>query len=85
VLVIPVLVQGAVMPSAAELPTPLARLARRNAIELSDARWDCDADRLIRALESDLLEMEAKEGSVPSPSPLQTQADIARLSSAPYP
>jgi hypothetical protein len=69
VLVIPVLVQGAVMPSAAELPMPLARLARRNAIELSDARWDYDADRLIRALESDLPEVEAKEGSVPSPSP----------------
>jgi hypothetical protein len=58
VRVIPVLVQGAVMPDRADLPAPLAGLARRNAIELSDARWDYDAERLIRALESDLSRVE---------------------------
>src|SRR4051812_21100669 len=35
--VIPVLVQDTPMPRAEELPASLARLARRNAIELSDA------------------------------------------------
>ncbi|HEX2027882.1 MAG TPA: toll/interleukin-1 receptor domain-containing protein [Nitriliruptorales bacterium] len=55
VRVVPVLVQGAVMPEPAELPPALAPLARRNAIELSDARWDYDAERLIRAIESGLM------------------------------
>ena len=49
--VIPVLVQGAVMPHSEELPDVLAKLARRNAFELSDARWAYDVERLIRAVE----------------------------------
>jgi hypothetical protein len=49
--VIPVLVQGASMPRHEELPADLDKLTRRNAIELSDARWSYDADRLIHAIE----------------------------------
>jgi hypothetical protein len=49
--VIPVLVQGAPMPRAEELPADIARLARRNAIELSDARWAYDVDRLSHTIE----------------------------------
>lgn len=45
--VIPVLVEGATMPPAIELPTDLKPLARRNALELSDARWRYDVERLI--------------------------------------
>src|SRR5262249_18668674 len=51
VLVIPVLVQGARMPGPEDLPSDLEPLSRRNAIELSGARWDLDVDRLIRAIE----------------------------------
>lgn len=54
--VIPVLVEGASMPSPEDLPPDLARLARRNAIELSDARWAFDADRLIQTIERVLQE-----------------------------
>lgn len=50
VLVIPVLVQDATLPTADELPPDLAGLARRNAIELSDERWSYDADRLGEAI-----------------------------------
>jgi TIR domain len=50
--VIPVLVQGAVMPRLDELPEDLSRLARRNAFELSDSRWEYDVGRLIEVLES---------------------------------
>ncbi len=46
VRVIPVLVAGATMPDAEELPEDLCTLARRNAIELSDTRWDYDIGRL---------------------------------------
>jgi beta-lactam-binding protein with PASTA domain len=42
VRVIPVLVEGAVMPSAADLPDDLKPLARRNAVELTDKRWQYD-------------------------------------------
>lgn len=51
VRVIPVLVQGAAMPSSEELPEELARLARRQGLELSDGRWRYDVGRLIEVLE----------------------------------
>jgi hypothetical protein len=57
--VIPVLVQDAPMPRAEELPPSLARLARRNAIELSDARWAYDVDRLAHTIQEILQEKEA--------------------------
>ena len=50
--VIPVLLGGASMPRATELPEPLRPLAQRNAIELTDLRWDYDRDRLFVALEA---------------------------------
>jgi hypothetical protein len=49
--VIPVLVQKAIMPNSQDLPDELSRLARRNALELSDHRWQFDVDQLIGALE----------------------------------
>jgi hypothetical protein len=51
VRVIPVLVQGATMPSEDELPDDLKPLAVRNALEISSARWDYDVERLIQVLE----------------------------------
>lgn len=53
-LVMPVLVEGAPMPSAERLPPDLAELPRRNAIELSDSRWNFDVGRLVAALEKGL-------------------------------
>lgn len=49
--VIPVLIQGASMPSADELPNDLAPLARRNAFELHDSSWRDDLRRFNSALE----------------------------------
>ena len=49
--VIPVLVDGAPMPSARDLPEPLAPLARHQALELRSARIEQDAERLGAALE----------------------------------
>jgi TIR domain len=48
--VIPVLVGGALMPKAEELPEALVRLARRQAHELSDARWGYDCRNLLLAI-----------------------------------
>ena len=49
--VIPVLVQGATMPSAEQLPDAIGRLAVRNAFELSYGRWHYDAAQLIATIE----------------------------------
>jgi hypothetical protein len=50
VRVIPVLVEGAQMPGAEELPESIRRLARLNAIELGDSRWSSDLERLAEQL-----------------------------------
>ena len=44
--VIPVLVGTTSMPAAVDLPTPLASLAERNALRLSDENWDDQVARL---------------------------------------
>ena len=49
--VIPALVHDVEMPSPDQLPEPLRPLCDRNAIELSDARWNFDVQRLIHRLE----------------------------------
>ncbi len=49
-VVIPVLVEQARMPTAAELPSELRELAGRNAFALRDERWDGDTEQLIRQL-----------------------------------
>lgn len=50
--VVPVLVGGARMPSAEQLPADLELLARRNALPLDDARFHTDSDRLIESIRS---------------------------------
>jgi hypothetical protein len=49
--VVPVLVEGAVMPDRGALPEDLEGLARLQAIELSEPRWDYDVARLAKVLE----------------------------------
>jgi hypothetical protein len=51
VRVIPVLVRGAGMPGEHELPEGLKELTWRNAIELSDSRFQHDAKKLISVIE----------------------------------
>jgi hypothetical protein len=45
--VVPVLLAGATMPSAENLPAALKALARRNATTITDPNWDADIDRLV--------------------------------------
>lgn len=52
--VIPVLVEGAAMPLAADLPPELQGLARLQALELSHSRFDADMARLASALRETL-------------------------------
>ncbi|MPV36319.1 toll/interleukin-1 receptor domain-containing protein [Georgenia subflava] len=48
--VLPVLVEGATMPTADQLPGPMRKLAARQAIEISPTRYSYDAGRLVAAL-----------------------------------
>jgi hypothetical protein len=57
VRVIPILIDGARMPRADELPASLARLVRRQALELSPARFDFDTGRLLKVLDRTLDEV----------------------------
>jgi hypothetical protein len=50
VRVIPVLLDGAGMPTEESLPEPIRALARRNAIEISNSRFNSDVDRLVEAV-----------------------------------
>lgn len=52
VRVIPVLIDGAPMPSAEALPDELKPLIRRQAVELRNSRWDVDVQGLITTLEA---------------------------------
>ena len=51
ILVLPVLVEGATMVDAEDLPEPLRPLARRQALELSEPRWDFDIQALLRRID----------------------------------
>jgi hypothetical protein len=61
VRVIPVLVDGAELPNGKDLPGALARLARLQAHEVSDMRWDFDTQKLVEAIGT------VTQGSIPAP------------------
>jgi len=65
VCVIPILVEGARMPAPHEFPPSLAKLARRQALELSPNRFEFDTDRLIRVLEKALVDLRPPAASEP--------------------
>lgn len=52
--VIPVLIGDAVMPRIEELPDKLKPLVRRNAMTITDERWDHDVDRLAKVIAIDV-------------------------------
>jgi TIR domain len=51
VRVIPILVEGAVMPRRQDLPESLADLARRQALRITHENFRSDAERLVTAIE----------------------------------
>jgi hypothetical protein len=60
VLVVPILVRGAKMPPAQQLPASLAELVHRNALELSSTSFDFDTGRLLKVLDQTLAQEQAR-------------------------
>src|SRR5271163_1273800 len=63
VRVIPILVDGAAMPKASELPESLKGLARRQGTEVSPARFEADVEKLTIALGSILDERRRRDAA----------------------
>jgi hypothetical protein len=68
VRVIPVLVDQARMPRAAELPASLEQLIRRQALELSHSRFTSDTSHLLEVLDTVVGQVAAPSAGVASPS-----------------
>jgi hypothetical protein len=69
VRVIPILVDGAQMPRADELPDSLVRLGRRQALELSPTRFEADTSRLLKVLDMTLTEVRTAQADAASTVP----------------
>ena len=75
VRIIPILIDGARMPNADELPAGLASLARRQALELSPSRFEYDTSRLLKILDMTLAEVRtAHDGPATTATPAAQQA-----------
>ena len=89
VLVIPVLVEAAEMPDPDDLPEDLAPLAERNALVMSDLRWDDDINRLVEALQRVVRPPGKKRGPTrpppPTPPPEPAGTREVRPRASPFP
>jgi beta-lactam-binding protein with PASTA domain len=83
VRVVPVLVGGAKMPQATELPDNLTPLARRQAVELRDTHWDADADGLVTVLKRLLATTGSDASARARPDDLELRSSPQVV--APYP
>lgn len=77
VRVVPVLVEGALMPPLESLPEDLRPLARRQAVELRDSRWASDVEALIAVLER-ILAMEQPHAQADAPARLARPARVGK-------
>lgn len=85
--VVPVLVEGAVMPRADQLPPDLAPLVRRQAVELSHKQWEATSGELIKTLEKILhadgeADAQHSTGSTPDQPEVRSASGAAASESA---
>ena len=74
--VIPTLVGGAQMPDAGDLPGDIAKLAKRNAVELTDKRFRTDLQSLVEPLERIAQQKRDRAlATVPNTAPLPIGRD----------
>lgn len=72
---IPVLIPGAQMPKREDLPPELQAFTRRNALELSEARWRYDVGRLNSTLDELLTDLTRTRPNVATQQPPPGPAD----------
>jgi hypothetical protein len=77
--VIPVLVNGAKMPEASELPAELQELSLNHAQEISSSRWNYDVGELIKVLEKVI------PSKKPEPKPIESRQANPRTFAPPQP
>ena len=66
------------MPRADELPDSLTALVRRQALELSPARFDFDTSRLLKVLDRTLAEVRATDqDAAPMPAPAEAAPNLS--------
>jgi TIR domain/WD40-like Beta Propeller Repeat len=82
VRVIPLLIGDAQMPSRDDLPTGLAPLVRKHALELSPAHFNRDAESLVAVLHEVLAEGRSKS---PITEPLPPRSGSSSRAPLPYP
>ena len=76
-IVIPVLVNGASMPSADDLPDNLKELVEYNAVVISHDRWKSDVEVLLRKLKHHIGPSEKTKKTVEQPKPAAPAATSA--------
>jgi hypothetical protein len=87
--VIPVLVDGVLVPRREQLPEPLAALAGRNALKLSHSRYPFDVNRLLGAVQSVLSDAPTvaparQSGRPTAPTRLDEAGFLARIRDEAY-
>jgi hypothetical protein len=82
VRVIPILVDGATMPGAEEVPPSLAGLSRRQALELSPSRFDFDSGRLLTVLDKTLADVRVDDKTLSTHLASPVSKPIARAGEA---
>ena len=76
-LVIPALIEGTTMPAREALPAEIAALAERNALPISDSRFDFDIGRLISVIDKAVA---PERSAIASPSAPRSSGFWSRLS-----
>lgn len=84
IAVVPVLIRGARMPKADQLPEDLRELAYRNSVELTHARWKSDVQVLAAAL-APLLEEPLAPAEMPRVDSVAFSPRAASLTANPKP
>ncbi|MCV2349627.1 toll/interleukin-1 receptor domain-containing protein [Paucibacter sp. Y2R2-4] len=83
VRVVPVLIEGTPLPDASDLPEDLKPLVRRQSMDLADARWRGDLQRLIETLERvpglHLKPSSADKAEKPEPAPMPPKSGRKQL------
>jgi len=77
VLLIPILVEGALMPRGDQLPPSIAPMVRRQALELSPNRFRADTERLLDVMERTLADIQDEQPGEPAvDAPAEVPAEL---------